>query len=219
MKKLLSKIMMLLFIPVLCITLTGCGAQKKEITATLDTFFTAMQEGNWDTVESMCEEDVLKDLSVLETMNLESYFYNSVGIEKEKLNQQAQDAVTGFVNNVMDNLVQDYHINNVKVFRGVGTAGVTITTFDSENADFLNAADIEKELSLLMETYATENMDTLLQIYNTQGEEGMLIAMLNDMLPTLMDALTQSFLSAETTETIIYVKVVNMDDKWMITNP
>lgn len=217
--KLIKKLLLTLVTGILCVALTGCGAQREEITTTINTFFTALTDGDWNTALSMCSEDVLAELDIMQGDNLEAYFYDSLGVDKEKISAEAQAAVSAFMDNITANMVQDYKINNIVVSKGEGTASVTVTAYDENASDPFSDPALEEKATSLMEAYTEENMDSLLQIYMTEGEEGMIIAMFNDLMPELLDAMSDVLTDLETTETTLYLKVIKVDDTWMITNP
>lgn len=200
--------------------LTGCGNSKQVITETAETFLQAIVNADSATIYDICTDDIIAyhELDSLDIVAMEELFYESMGVEKDVLNADAQAAVTEFCQTTIDKTFTDYSIVSVNVKKQVGTVHASITGVSSDPDEILGSDEIAEQMDVLMTAYVDTNMDSLLAIYEESGEEAMTNQVYNDLIPQMLEIMSDAWDSVEYEEQVIIFYVKKIDDKWYITN-
>ena len=84
---------------------------------------------------------------------------------------------------------------------------------DYENIDF---TAMESELTTYTQNYANENLNRLMQIYNDQGEDAMMEAMMQDIGGYMFDRMETLFTGAEQKKYQMRFDLVQDENEWKI---
>ncbi len=213
-----SKLLVLTLVTCLFATvLTGCGS-KKIITQTAETFLQALVNADTATINELCTDTMISKhkLDMLDVASMEAYFYESMGVDKDTLNPEAQTAVTEFCQSTVVETFKDYSIISINTKGQVGTVHASVTGIPTDAGNVLESQEVSDKVNELITTYTESNMASLLEVYAASGEEAMTTQIYNDLIPQMLQIMQESLASIEPSESelIFYVKKIN--DKWCI---
>lgn len=206
MKKLLSFLTCL----TLVLALAGCAGEshEKEIKAVIDSYFSAIQTGDYDTALQAVTGDTFQDNFGLSEVQgqADELLDDSLG---EVYNNEARE----FIDYVLSKSVTEYTIGDIKEDSDQATAEVTGKCLDFETMD-VSVGEVDTDT--LTENYLTEHMDELSQIYSEQGEEAVNQKIMDDCAPLIFDQMKTAVDSIETREFDLQITLTQQDGKWLI---
>lgn len=225
MKKTLCFIVALMLVCMM--SLVGCGGDsaETEVQTAADNFLSALQEGDLDKLKETSSEDLL-DSGALKAFNeidsFEDTMVKALGLESGDLGDEAKASLKKFTDDFIDKLVDSYEIGDVTVDdEGVGTVNATITYgIDVEKLTNIDTSNITS-VNDLATKYMNEHKQELLEIYQKDGEKAMMVKVANDLLPDLMDAVSEEMYKQAEGSTIEEVKLTvkkNDDGAYVVTD-
>lgn len=127
----------------------------------------------------------------------------------DTFDQEAND----FATNAVKAAITSYEINDTKMEEDTISVLVDIDGKDYENIDF---TAMESELTTYTQNYANENLNRLMQIYNDQGEDAMMEAMMQDIGGYIFDRMETLFTGAEQKKYQMRFDLVQDENEWKI---
>lgn len=210
----------LVIITLLAMCISGCGGASgtDKIRAAADGLMTAIQSNDFEKIAEYSTEDMLNDgdLSDLKQMkDLADDLLPSLGVSKENLSEDAVMAIEDLSDSMIRGLIKSYEITDVQKDDEAGyvslnvSYGFDVSAFEEESYD--------QELSGLVEKYTTENLEELVKVLNEEGEEALMLRIVNGVLPDICAKIKEKVLgTGERTETVI-MKVENIEGSWKVT--
>jgi len=220
MKKKISLLIVLVLI--LSLAFTGCGKKdptpdiKAQATGLLD----AMQAGDVAKMGEFADPSIYEAGGDLESFGtLDSFvddFIDSLGsVKKEDLSTEATDAIEKFKTFILENMVESYEIGEIKVEGDTATVDAVVNYgFDP---DKIESIDVNSDLETLVNTYMSENMDALIEVLNSQGEEALQNKIVNDLIGDILDLFSNAVLDQGGMSENSVLILKNIEDKWVIT--
>ena len=208
MKKLLSLFVAMIF----AIGMAGCGNNSDEqiqaasnvVTGYLD----AIQSGDLDKAEDYTTDAYIDPLGI---DNMDSYMESL--LESLDMGETFDQEANDFAKNAVKAAITSYEINDTKMEEDTISVLVDIDGKDYENIDF---TAMENELNTYTQNYANENLDRLMQIYNDQGEDAMMEAMMQDIGGYMFDEMETLFTGAAQKQYQMRFDLVQDEDEWKI---
>ena len=202
-----------------CLSLTGCGSDKKEILDTTETFLQAAMNCDMETVSIHCNETVLTDLGLnaISTEFTENIIYENIQVDKNALSEESQKAVLDFCTYYSNNIIQNYTLGDATVENETGTVNATVTTYSHDALSALSSDSFKTELSTLMTNYQEEHMEELISINLNEGNEAMINKVFDDLMPEIMAAMKKSYDSYSPEELNLILTLEKQNDTWLIT--
>ena len=203
----------------LCLSFTGCGADKKEILDTSETFLQAAMNCDMETLSKQCNETVLTDLGLnaISTEFTENIIYENIQVDKNALSGESQKAVLDFCTYYSNNIIQNYTLGDATVENETGTVNATVTTYSHDALSALSSDSFKTELSNLMTNYQEEHMEELISINLNEGNEAMMNKVFDDLMPEIMAAMKKSYDSYSPEELNLVLTLEKQNDTWLIT--
>lgn len=208
MKKLVSLFVAMAF----AIGVAGCGnnneAQIQAATDVVSGYLDAIQNGNLDGAEEYTTDSYIDPLGI---DNMDSYMESLLDSLDmgDTFDQEAND----FATNAVKAAITSYEINDTKMEEDTISVLVDIDGKDYENIDF---TAMESELTIYTQNYANENLNRLMQIYNDQGEDAMMEAMMQDIGGYMFDRMETLFTGAEQKKYQMRFDLVQDENEWKI---
>ena len=208
MKKLLSLFVAMIF----AIGMAGCGNNSDEqiqaasnvVTGYLD----AIQSGDLDKAEDYTTDAYIDPLGI---DNMDSYMESL--LESLDMGETFDQEANDFAKNAVKAAITSYEINDTKMEEDTISVLVDIDGKDYENIDF---TAMESELTTYTQNYANENLNRLMQIYNDQGEDAMMEAMMQDIGGYIFDRMETLFTGAEQKKYQMRFDLVQDENEWKI---
>ena len=202
-----------------CLSLTGCGSDKKEILDTTETFLQAAMNCDMETLSKQCNETVLTDLGLnaISTEFTENIIYENIQVDKNALSEESQKAVLDFCTYYSNNIIQNYTLGDATVENETGTVNATVTTYSHDALSALSSDSFKTELSTLMTNYQEEHMEELISINLNEGNEAMMNKVFDDLMPEIMAAMKKSYDSYSPEELNLVLTLEKQNDTWLIT--
>ena len=203
-----------------CLSLTGCGSDKKEILTTTETFLQSAMDCDVETVSKYCNETVLTNLGLksISPEYAETVIYESMQVDKNALSEASQMAVSEFCTYYSNNIIQNFTVGEVTLEDGIGSVNATVTTYSQDALLALSGDEFQTELSSLMTTYQEEHMDELISVNINEGNEAMMNKLFDDLMPEIMGIMKKSYDSYTPEDVNITFTLEKQNDIWMITN-
>ena len=150
---------------------TGCNSDQKAVTESVEGFLNAMVANDMEKASQYATEDFMKSdtMKLMQPDYLADTFYSAMGIEKNDLDEKAQNAVNEYVKNVVDKAYKSFEIQDIKVQEE--TAAVTARITLGYNPDA--SSNMSDDTGDLINAYQTEHYDELITIYTEEGEKAM----------------------------------------------
>lgn len=208
MKKIVSLFVAMAF----AIGVAGCGnnneAQIQAATDVVSGYLDAIQNGNLDVAEEYTTDSYIDPLGI---DNMDSYMESLLDSLDmgDTFDQEAND----FATNAVKAAITSYEINDTKMEEDTISVLVDIDGKDYENIDF---TAMESELTTYTQNYANENLNRLMQIYNDQGEDAMMEAMMQDIGGYMFDRMETLFTGAEQKKYQMRFDLVQDENEWKI---
>lgn len=222
------------------VVLSGCGSSaasggnggsaaaeqngpETEVMAVVDGFFGVLQSGDFSNLSEYCTQEVLdeQDLqAIADVSDFDNEIYESLGLEDmgltiDDLSDDTKNALTSFSSTIMTSLIEGYNIDNVSVNRGGDSAEVTGTVTYGYDTSF--DFDMDAINNEVMGDFEDEKLDEYAQIYTDNGEAAMYAAIMNDMMPELLNRYSAALLETQGGTDEIQMTLEQTDGKWMIT--
>ena len=83
--------------------------------------------------------------------------------------------------------------------------------------DKIESIDVNSDLETLVNTYMTENMDALIEVLNSQGEEALQNKIVNDLIGDILDLFSKAVVDQGGMSENSVLILKNIEDKWVIT--
>lgn len=198
------------------VLLTGCSGDRTQVRTAAEGFLQAIVDSDADAAGEYASEEFLSSdqMAFLDANKLESSFYASMGINKEDLDETAQETVSSYINTVVANAYQSYDVGDIKLQDGIAYVTTEITLgYDPEAS-----SEISEELQEEIEEYQSEHYDELVQIYLDDGEEAMYKSLYNGLIPIIIsDMQEQVDGSSQKSERAILTLEKVEEEGWLIT--
>lgn len=200
--------------------LTGCGGNDTEaMKAPVDGFLSAMQEGDFEKMKTFADGSLFEEggsLSEFSTLqNIDEELAKSVGISVDDLSDETKEVVDSYVKDMLNNMIKSYEITGAS--KDGDTAGkVTAKITFGFNPETASKVDVNAEMEEMVNTYMTENMAELTEIYQSGGQTALMVKVLDDMAGDILKFYTDKIMeTGETTEDVVF-NVENKDGNWLI---
>ncbi len=199
--------------------LAGCGNNEEAMKEPVDGFLSSMQAGDLETMQSFADESLFESggsLAEFNTLqNLDEELASSLGLSVDNLSDETKAEVDNYVKDMLKKMIKDYEITGASQdedTKGTVTAKITFG-FDPEAAGNL---DVNSEMEDMVQKYMQDNMTELTQIYQSGGQNALMIKVLDDLCGDLLKLYTEKVMeTGEVTENV-YFNVENKDGKWVI---
>ena len=211
----------LVIVAILAMCLTGCGGsgQKGAIKDAAEGLMSALQAGDLDKITEFASEDIVKedgDLSFVESIQgFTEEMLKSLGVEEENTSEEAMAAIEDFRDTMLGELVKSYEIGEIQIEDGIGYVSCDFTY--GYDPDSLNESDLSASVQDIATSYTQENLDKLIEIYNTQGQDALTQAIVNGILPDLLGGMKEYIMSSGEKDVTCILKIENIEDKWLVT--
>ncbi len=227
-KTMKKSISLLLAVMLVCMmSLVGCGGedQSEAVKSTADSFLTAMNEGNTEEMQKYCDEKVLTTgaLSAFKDFNdLESALLSGAGIEEGALTDEAKASLDEFKTNFLNKLIESYELGEPSIGDdGTATIEATINFgYDVNRMSTIDMSKIDGAEEIVTE-YMTAHQSELMEIYQKDGQDKVLMEVMNAVLPDLLDLVTKAIdeqCEGTMTETDTLTLTQQDDGSWLITD-
>lgn len=196
--------------------LTGCNSDKKAVTETVDGFLNAMVANDMEKASQYATEEFMKSdtMKMMDPEYLADTFYAAMGIEKDDLDVEAQNAVNEYVKNVVDKAYKSFEVQDIKVQEETAAVTARITLGYNPEA----SSNVSDDTSNLVNEYQTEHYDELVAIYTEEGEKAMYKKIYNDLIPIVISKMQEALESSEPSEEKTILSLVKKDGKWLVTD-
>ena len=202
-------------------TFAGCGAggdPADQVKETAEGFFSALQAGDIEKAETFATEDAVKsglfDIGLIKTFTSE--VTKSIGVSEDALSDDAKAQLEEFEKEFSEAYVTSYEVGDARVNEdgksAVASAAVTFG-FDPEKAAEI---EMDKELEADLEKYMKDNEKELMEIFEKDGEKGVMEKVINDMLGTVLDAYMSALKETGETDMNVEVQFEKTDSGWLI---
>lgn len=199
---------------------TGCNKERlSDIENSAESFLQAADNAEIETVLEFCTETALTqmDLDALDPLYSVSSFFSGVGYDRSVFSEETLASVDAFGQYLADAVIQGYTIDKVSEKDGIGYVNATITTFDSDALTGLTDDVFQEELTNLITNYQNEHMNDLSVIYIKEGEDAMLIHILDGTIPEIIDIMQENVESYVLEDIQLTLTLEMINDKWMVT--
>lgn len=199
---------------------TGCNKERlSDIENSAESFLQAADNADIETVLEFCTETALTqmDLDALDPLYSVSSFFSGVGYDRSVFSEETLASVDAFGQYLADAVIQGYTIDKVSEKDGIGYVNATITTFDSDALTGLTDDVFQEELTNLITNYQNEHMNDLSVIYIKEGEDAMLIHILDGTIPEIIDIMQENVESYVLEDIQLTLTLEMINDKWMVT--
>ena len=195
---------------------TGCNSDQKAVTETVEGFLNAMVASDMEKASQYATEEFMNSdtMKLMQPDYLADTFYESMGIVKDDLDEQAQNAVNEYVKNVVDKAYKSFEIQDIKVQED--TAAVTAKITLGYNPEASSA--LSDDTSSVVNEYQTEHYDELVAIYTQEGEKAMNKKIFNDLIPIVIGKMQEALENSEPSEEKTILSLVKKDGKWLVTD-
>ena len=106
--------------------------------------------------------------------------------------------------------------------KGVGTVTAEVVLgFDPDSIEPAEGSDAYAQMSKAIEEYQDKNLNELIDIYNSQGEEAYYNRFYSDLIPIVLDIYQQQIESSEEIRQIMTLTVERQEDEektWKVTS-
>ena len=196
--------------------LTGCNSDNKAVTETVDSFLNAMVANDMEKASQYATEEFMKSdtMKMMDPEYLADTFYAAMGIGKDDLDVEAQNAVNEYVKNVVDKAYKSFEVQDIKVQEETAAVTARITLGYNPEA----SSNVSDDTSDLVNEYQTEHYDELVAIYTEEGEKAMYKKIYNDLIPIVIGKMQESLESSEPSEEKTILSLVKKDGKWLVTD-
>lgn len=193
----------------------GCSSEKKDVTAAVEGFLNAMIKNDMEEASQYATEEFMKSdaMKMMDPEYLADTFYASMGVEKEDMGEEAQNAVNEYVKSVVDKAYKGFEIQDIKVQEG-GTAAVTAKITLGYNPDA--SSGVPDETKEVVDQYQTDHYDELIAIYTEDGQKAMYNKIYNDLIPLVIGKMKEAIENSEPSEEKTILTLVNKDGKWLV---
>ena len=200
--------------------LAGCGSDDTDaMKAPVEGFLNSMQAGDFEAMKTYADPSLFEEggsLSEFNTLaNIDEELASSLGISTSDLSDKTKEEVNGYVKDMMANMLKSYEITDVnKDSDTTGTVSAKITFgFDPEAA---SSVDVNAEMEEMVQEYMTNNMSELTEIYQSGGQNALMVKVLDDLCGDLLKLYTDKVMeTGETTEDVVF-NVENKDGNWLV---
>ena len=194
---------------------TGCNSDQKAVTETVEGFLNAMVANDMEKASQYADEEFMNSetMKLMQPEYLADIFYESLGVEKDDLNEEAQNAVNEYVKNVVDKAYKSFEIQDIKVQEDTAAATAKITLGYNPEA----SSGVSEDTNSLVSEYQTEHYDELVAIYTEEGEKAMYKKMYNDLIPIVIGKMQEALESGEPSEEKTILSLEKKDGKWLVT--
>ena len=223
MKKKLSIVMAVLLAVMMVLTACGGGgggdSKEQKIKGAIDGFMGAVKSGEYDKIKDFTTEDAVDAEAFKNLDALDEYvnsFGETMGIDPADLPEDVVKQLNDFVDNLKSSLVKSYEIGEItEGDEGKASVPVKVTFgFDFEAATEL---DVNTELQGLMNEYISNNMGELMEIYSTEGQEGINKKVLTDLLSDILKIVSDAFTgTGESVKDVTFELEEQEDGEWLI---
>ena len=195
----------------------GCSSDKKAVTEAVEGFLNAMVNNDMDEAALYATEEFMKSdtMKMMDPEYLADTFYAAMGVEKEEMGEEAQNAVSEYVKSVVDKAYKSFEIQDIKVQEG-DTAAVTakITLGYDPNV----SSNVPDETKEVVDQYQTEHYDELIAIYTEDGQKAMYNKIYNDLIPLVIGKMQEALENSEPSEEKSVLTLVKTDGKWLVSD-
>ena len=209
-----------------CMLLSGCSLFKhtEEIEAAATGFLDCLVAGDTTEVANYAAETVF-DENAFTTFNadyLENDFYASMELDRSRITEDAQKAVRDYCELIVRSLLKSYTLTGTEEVKGVGTVTAEVVLgFDPDSIEPAEGSDAYAQMSKAIEEYQDKNLNELIDIYNSQGEEAYYNRFYSDLIPIVLDIYQQQIESSEEVRQTMTLTVERQEDEektWKVTS-
>lgn len=208
--KAMKKFLSFLTCLALVLSLSGCSGEshEEEIKTAIDSYFSAIQAGDYDAALQAAAGDSFQD-----NFGLSQVQEQSGELLDDTLGEVYNSEAKAFVEYVLSKSISEYTIGDIQEDGDQATAEVTGKCLDFETMD-VSIGEVDTDT--LTENYLTEHMDELSQIYSEQGEEAVNQKIMDDCAPLIFDQMKTAVDSIETRDFDMQITLTQTDGKWLI---
>lgn len=195
---------------------TGCNSDKKVVTESVEGFLNAMVANDMEKASGYATEEFMNSdtMKLMQPDYLADTFYDAMGIEKDDLDEEAQNAVNEYVKNVVDKAYKSFEIQDIKVQENTAAVTAKITLgYDPEAS-----SNVSDDTSELVNQYQTDHYDELVAIYTEEGEKAMNKKIYNDLIPIVISKMQEALENSDPSEEKTILSLVKKDGKWLVTD-
>ncbi len=195
--------------------LTGCNADNKAVTQAAEGFLNAMVNNDMQAAAQYATEDFMKSetMKMMDPEYLADSFYAAMNVDKEDLDEQAQNAVNEYVKKVVEKAYKSFEIQDVKIQESSAAVTTKITLgYNPESSSVVSDEMVE-----LVGDYQTEHYDELIEIYTEEGEVAMNKKIYNDLIPIVIGKMQEALENSSTSEEKTVLTLAKQDGKWLVT--
>ncbi len=195
--------------------LTGCNADNKAVTQVAEGFLNAMVNNDMQAAAQYATEDFMKSetMKMMDPEYLADSFYAAMNVDKEDLDEQAQNAVNEYVKKVVEKAYKSFEIQDVKIQES--SAAVTTKIILGYNPE--SSSVVSDEMVELVSDYQTEHYDELIEIYTEEGEVAMNKKIYNDLIPIVIGKMQEALENSSASEEKTILTLAKQDGKWLVT--
>ena len=195
---------------------TGCNSDKKAATETVEGFLNAMIANDMEKASQYATEEFMNSdtMKLMQPDYLADTFYAAMGVEKDDLDEKAQNAVNEYVKDVVDKAYKSFEIQDIKIQEETAAATARITLGYNPEA----SSNVSDDTTNLVNEYQTEHYDELVAIFTEEGEKAMYKKIYNDLIPIVIGKMQEALKSSETSEEKTILSLVKKDGKWLVTD-
>ena len=197
------------------VLLTGCGADQKEVRETTESFMQALVDSDLETAKQYATKELIasEEMRLLDKENLETSFYDAIGVKRESLGEEAQKAVSEYVSDVVDKAYQSYEIGDIKIQGDTASVTTKVTLGFDPDAESNLAETAQEEIN----SYQTENYEDLVNVYIEEGETALYNKLYNDLLPIIAAKMKDELDNSSSKEESTILTLKNTDEGWKVT--
>ena len=142
---------------------TGCNSDKKAVTETVEGFLNAMVANDMEKASQYATEEFMESntMKLMQPDYLADTFYATMNIDKEDLDEAAQNAVNEYVKNVVDKAYKSFEIQDIKIQEDTAAATARITLGYNPDA----STSVSDDTTDLVNEYQTEHYDEVVAIF------------------------------------------------------
>lgn len=197
------------------VLLTGCGADQKEVRETTESFMQALVDSDLETAKQYATKELIasEEMRLLDKENLETSFYDAIGVKRESLGEEAQKAVSEYVSDVVDKAYQSYEIGDIKIQGDTASVTTKVTLGFDPDAESNLAETAQEEIN----SYQTENYEDLVNVYIEEGETALYNKLYNDLLPIIAAKMKDELDNSSSKEESTILTLKKTDEGWKVT--
>ena len=195
---------------------TGCNSDKKVVTESVEGFLNAMVANDMEKASGYATEEFMNSdtMKLMQPDYLADTFYAAMGVEKDDLDEKAQNAVNEYVKDVVDKAYKSFEIQDIKIQEETAAVTAKITLGYNPEA----SSGVSEDTNALVSEYQTEHYDELVAVFTEEGEKAMYKKIYNDLIPIIIGKMQEALESGEPSEEKTILSLVKTDGKWLITD-